>query len=128
MVGRIKGSGPIGNKSMICIRLDKAMKIKKIDKVINSPKHLPVIGKYIDKTKYNIKNVTKYLNEKKEMYKIPFNTLFYEATEEANVADLFLKLKNVKDETDENYIFMENVLNLTDKIIKILQELQMKMR
>ena len=51
-----------------------------------------------------------------------------EAAEESNVADLLLKLRNIKDKTDENYIFMQCILNLTNNIFKRLQELQMRMR
>ena len=54
--------------------------------------------------------------------------LYFEAAEESGVPDLFLKLKNVKDTSDENYIFMQDVLKLMEKIIKRLQELQMRMR
>ena len=89
---------------------------------------IPVIGKYINKYKYNSKNIARYLGEKKEMDVIPFNLLYMEAADEIKVVDLFLKLKNVKDKTDENYIFMQSVLNLTNNIMKKLQDLQMRMR
>ena len=75
-----------------------------------------------------MKNVIKYLGGKKDLNVIPFNMLYFEAAEEAGVPDLFLRLKNVKDTSDENYIFMQDVLKLMEKIIKRLQELQMKMR
>ena len=91
-------------------------------------KTIPVIGKYTSHSKYNIKNLTRYLEEKKEISVVPFNLLFFEAAEEAGVTDLFLRSKNIKDKTDENYIFMNEVQKLMDKIIKRLQELQMKMR
>jgi len=89
---------------------------------------IPVIGKYINKYKYNSKNIARFLQERKEFDVIPFNLLYMEATEESNVADLLLKLRNVKDKTDENYIFMQSILNLTNNIIKRLQDMQMKMR
>ena len=89
---------------------------------------IPVIGKYIDKYKYNSKNIARYLGQKKELDVIPLNLLYMEAADEVKVVDLFLKLKNVKDKTDENYIFMQSVLNLTNNIMKKLQDLQMKMR
>ena len=95
---------------------------------INSPKTIPVVGKYTSHSKYNAKNISRYLEERKEIDVIPFNLLYFEAAEEAGVTDLFLKLKNVKDTSDENYIFMQDVLKLMEKIIKRLQELQMKMR
>lgn len=91
-------------------------------------KCIPVIGKYIKQSKYNSKNITRYLQEKKELDIIPFNLLYMESAEEANVVDLFLKLKNIKDITDENYIFMQSTLNLTNNIFKRLQDLQMRMR
>ena len=108
--------------------LDQYIKLREEDRTVNSPKTLPVIGKYMSKSKYNLKNIMKYLDEKKEINVIPFNMLYFEAAEEAGVPDLFLRLKNVKDTSDENYIFMQDVLKLIDKIIKRLQELQMKMR
>ena len=89
---------------------------------------VPVIGKYMDKYKYNSKNIARYLGEKKELDVVPFNLLYMEAADEVKVVDLFLKLKNVKDKTDENYIFMQCVLNLTNNIMKKLQDLQMRMR
>lgn len=108
--------------------INRYKKMKEIDMEINGPKTIPVIGKYMNKSKYNIKNISKYLGQRQPIDTIPFNMLYFEAAEEAGVADLFLKLKNIKDTSDENYIFMQSVLKLMEKIIKRLQELQMKMR
>ena len=108
--------------------LDRYIQLRDKDRDVNSPKTISVIGKYLSETKYNLKNVIKYLGGKKDLNIIPFNMLYFEAAEEAGVPDLFLRLKNVKDTSDENYIFMQDVLKLMEKIIKRLQELQMKMR
>lgn len=108
--------------------VNKYKKLKESDLEISGPKTIPVIGKYMNKSKYNIKNISKYLGQRQPIDIIPFNMLYFEAAEEAGVADLFLKLKNIKDTSDENYIFMQDVLKLMEKIIKRLQELQMKMR
>lgn len=89
---------------------------------------VPVIGKYMSGYKYNLKNIARYLGEKKEFDCVPLNFLYMGAAEENGVVDLFLKLRNVKDKTDENYIFMQCVLNLTNNIMKKLQEMQMRMR
>ena len=89
---------------------------------------VPVIGKYMSQYKYNSKNIARYLQEKKELNLMPLNLLYMEASEEAGVPDLMLKLKNVKDKTDDNYIFMECTLNLVNNILKKLQDLQMRMR
>lgn len=89
---------------------------------------VPVIGKYMPGYKYNLKNIARYLGEKKEFDCVPLNFLYMGAAEECGVVDLFLKLRNVKDKTDENYIFMQCVLDLTNNIMKKLQEMQMRMR
>ena len=107
--------------------LNRYIELKKKNKEVNSPKTLPVIGKYNSESKYNTKNVMKYIGEKKELNVVPFNTLYFESAEESTVPDLFLRLKSVKDTSDANYIFMQDVLKLMDKIIDKLQELQMKM-
>ena len=70
----------------------------------------------------------RFLEEKKEINVIPYNILFFEAAEEAQTTELFLKLKNIKDKSDDNYIFMDEILKLTNNIINRLQELQMRMR
>lgn len=108
--------------------LDEYIALRDNNAEVNSPKTLPVVGKYMNKSKYNLKNIMKYIDERKELNIISFNMLYFEAAEEAYVTDLFLRLKNVKDTSDENYIFMQDVLKLMDKIIKRLQELQMKKR
>lgn len=101
---------------------------KQKDKKIRTPKNLAVIGKYIKETKYNKKNITRYLEERKEINIVPYNTLFFEAAEEADVTELFLKLRKIKDTTDDNYFFISEVLKTTNTILNRLQELQMKMR
>lgn len=108
--------------------LNRYKELRDKNQEVNGPKTIPVIGKYINRSKYNAKNIAKYLEERSEINVIPFNMLYFEAAEEAGVPDLFLKLNNVKDTSDENYIFMQDVQKLLDKIIKRLQELQMKMR
>ena len=108
--------------------LNRYNNLKETNKDIIGPKTMVAIGKYNYKTKYNKKNITRYLGEKKELNIIPFNTLYFEAAEEASVADLFLRLRKIKDTTDKNYIFVNEVSNLTNNIIVRLQELQKRMR
>ncbi len=108
--------------------LDRYNELKNKNKDMIGPKCIPVIGKYNAKSKYNKKNITRYLDEKKDIHVIPFNTSYFEAAEEVGVTELFLKQRDLKDTTDENYIFMEEVLKLTNTIITRLHELQMKKR
>lgn len=114
------------SQKMESINRFNELRKKNMDFIAN--KCIPVIGKYISKSKYNSKNIARYLQEKKEMDVVPMNLLFMEAAEEVKVVDLFLKLKNVKDVTDENYIFMQNTLDLMNNILKKLQDMQMRMR
>lgn len=108
--------------------LNKYNELKEKNKEIIGPRCIPVIGKYNDKSKYNKKNIMRYLEEKKDLNLVPFNTLFFEAAEETDVTELFLKLRKIKDTEDTNYFFISEVLKLTNNIITRLQELQMKKR
>lgn len=108
--------------------INRYNELRSTSKYINSPKCIPVIGKFNKESKYNKKNIIRYLEHIKDINTVPFNTLFFEAAEEANVTELFLKLRNIKDTTDNNYFFMEEVQKLTKDIIKRLKELQVKMR
>jgi cellulose biosynthesis protein BcsQ len=108
--------------------LKKYLALKEKNPEIIGPKCIPVLGKYNRQSKYNKKNVMRFLEEKKDLNLVPYSTLFYEAAEEANVTEMFLKLRNIRDANDVNYFFMEEVLKLTNNIITRLQELQKKMR
>lgn len=101
---------------------------KTTNKDVMGPKCIPVLGKYDHSSKYNKKNLMRHLEEKKELNTIPYNILFFEAAQEAAVTDFFLKFRTIKETSDPNYIFMDEVGKLVDLIITRLQELQMKMR
>ena len=108
--------------------LNKYKELKTSNKNVIGPKCIPVIGKYNKESKYNKKNITKYLEEKKELNVVPFNTLFFEAAQETSITEFFLKMRDIKDTSDKNYIFMSEVLNLVNHIITKIQDLQMRMR
>ena len=55
---------------------------------------------------------------------IPYNTLFFEACEEAQVPDLFLKLRRIKDTTDRNAFFMQEIKRTVENITYRLQDLR----
>lgn len=108
--------------------LKKYKQLKSKHPEMVGPKCISVLGKYNAQSKYNKKNVMRYLEERGEINVVPYNNLFFEAAEEAQVAELFLKLRELKDTNDINYFFMDEILKLTNNIIKRLQELQMRMR
>lgn len=84
------------------------------------------IGRFDNYSKYSVKNISRYLGLKRDITVIPYNTLFFEAASEQNVADLFLKIRRV-DDGDRNAIFTKEVKQAVEKIIYKLEELRMKM-
>lgn len=108
--------------------LDHYTELKENNPSVKGLKSFIVIGKYIHKSKYNKSNLQKHLKEKKELSVIPLNTLLFEAAEEQGIIDLFFRLNKIKDTTDNNYIFIDEVKKLGDKIIERLRELQVRMR
>lgn len=84
------------------------------------------IGRYDKFSKYNDKNITKYLREKQQVSVVPYNTLFFEACSEGTVIDFLLKLRSITDDTDRNVMFVKELKNLDNNIIVKMQELQMK--
>ena len=91
---------------------------------LKSAKILLLIGRYDRYSKYNIKNITRYLGEKNNILTIPYNTLFFEATEEAGVPDMFLRFKKFIDPEDRNAFFVEEVKRASDNIIYRIQAIQ----
>ena len=83
------------------------------------------VGRFDENSKYTIKNIARYTGIKKDLTVIPYNTLFFEAASEEEVADLFLKIVNVS-ETDKNAKFVKQVKEAVEKIIYKLQEVQMR--
>lgn len=106
--------------------IKKFMEIREKVEVLNSKKTLLLIGRYDKFSKYTIKNISRYMSEKNKVSTIPYNTLFFEACEEAKVPDLFLRLRKI-DEEDRNAFFMSEVKRTAENIIYRLQNLAMKM-
>ena len=87
---------------------------------LNSNKTLILVGRYDRASKYTIKNITRYMGEKNKVSTIPYNTLFFEAAEEAKVPDLFLKIRKI-DEDDINYFFLAEVKRTVENILYRLE-------
>lgn len=116
------------NLSQRLASIDKYKENKEKSSLLQSPKTLILVGRYDKYSKYNSKNITRYLGEKNQVLTIPYNTLYFEAAEEGEVADIFLRFKkNTLDPEDRNAFFMEEVKRATENIIYRLQVLQTKM-
>lgn len=107
--------------------LKKLKESKEKNELLKSPKTLILIGRYDKYSKYNSKNVTRYLEEKNQVLTVPYNTLYFEATNEAGVPDLFLRFKKLLDSDDRNAIFIEEIKRAAENITYRLQELQARM-
>lgn len=116
----------VANISQRLTSIDRFMETREKTPILNSKKALILIGKYDKFSKYSIKNITRYMGEKNKVSTIPYNTLFFEACEEAKVPDLFLKIRNV-DEEDINGFFLSEVKRTSENIMYRLQDLAMKM-
>lgn len=116
----------VANISQRLTSIDRFMETREKTPILNSKKTLLLIGKYDKFSKYSIKNITRYMGEKNKVSTIPYNTLFFEACEEAKVPDLFLKIRNVDDE-DINGFFLSEVKRTSENIMYRLQDLAMKM-
>ena len=97
---------------------------KEQNPLLQTPKTLLLIGRYDKFSKYNSKNISRFLKEKNQVLTIPYNTLFFEAAEEAGVPDLFLRFKKFYDPDDRNAFFIEEVKRASENIIYRLQEIQ----
>lgn len=101
------------------------IELKQTDEFYKRRNIMLLLGRYDGHSKYNIKNVTRYMREKKSILAVPYNTLFFEACSEGKVIDFFLKLKNI-DDNDRNYKFISEINRVDTEILYKLQELQMK--
>ena len=116
----------IANLSQRLTTLNTFQEIRQAKPILNSRKTLLLIGKYDKYSKYNIKNISRYLGERNKILTMPYNTLFFEACEEASVPEYFLKLKRTG-EDDRNGFFVAEIKRAVDNIIYRLEDLNLKM-
>lgn len=110
----------IANISQRLSSIDRFIELREQMQFLNSNKTLILVGRYDRASKYTIKNITRYMGEKNKVSTIPYNTLFFEAAEEAKVPDLFLKIRNI-DEDDINHFFLAEVKRTVENILYRLE-------
>ena len=116
----------VANLSQRLSSINKFMETREKIPVLNSKKTLLLFNRYDKFSKYTVKNITRYMGEKNKVSTIPYNTLYFEACEESNVPDLFLRLRKTE-EDDRNGFFLAEVNRAIENIIYRLQDLQMRM-
>lgn len=97
-------------------QIEKVMETMAQSDIIKDYNTIITIGKYLPDTKYNAKNLTRNVLKKKEIINtIPYNKLFFEASQEGKVIDMFLDFMRIKDK-DENYEFVQEIKRLSETI------------
>ena len=99
------------NLSQRLYSINNFLEVRQDNPIFNSKKALLLIGRYDKYSKYTIKNISRYMNEKNKVSTIPYNTLFFEASEEAKVPDLFLRLRKVSDDDRNEFFFTRGCKN-----------------
>lgn len=116
----------IANMTQRLKTIDSFIKLREENNFFNKNNILLNIGRYDKFSKYNIKNISRYMKEKKDVHAIPYNSLFFEACSEGKVAEFFLRLRKI-DSEDRNAIFMEEIKRFAKDLIYKMQELQIKL-
>lgn len=106
--------------------IDGWMKLREENEFFKKNNILLNIGRYDKFSKYNIKNISRYMKEKKDVHAVLYNTLFFEACSEGKVAEFFLRLRRLEPE-DRNAVFIQEIARLTKDLIYKMQELQLKL-
>lgn len=114
----------IANTSQRIKKIQDFMQKKKRVEAINNQNLMLLLGKYDKYSKYNVKNLQR--EEKiQNIYGIPYNTLFFEKTNEGELADFIINYRKVK-QTSIQAPIMDSISEVANGIIDKLKELQMQ--
>ena len=105
--------------------IDDFIKLKEENDFFKKNNILINIGRYDKFSKYNVKNITRYIKQKRDILVTPYNTLFFESCSEGKVAEFFLRLRRL-DPDDRNAVFVAEESRTAKEIIYKMQELQIK--
>lgn len=104
--------------------IDKFFNLKEENNFFKNSKVLLNIGRYDRFSKYNVKNISRYLRMKNDVLAIPYNTLFFESCSEGKVAEFFLRLRNA-DTEDRNGALIQEVDRMSKVLLAKIQELRL---
>ena len=108
---------------------DRLAELKEKEKQLLTPKKtLTLINNYDRESKYTSKNVTRYLNEKKEILTGPYDNVFAEAVQEGTAAEFFLnpRIRKMEDTEDKTAFLISELTRAEQAIVYRMQELQMR--
>lgn len=98
--------------------------IEKNPKLLTKQKIIPLLSNSDDNTPYNVKNVTRYIGERKEIPKIPYTSGFVKSISEAGVANYFLQNGMSGKGFNKNSDLITSASHACETIVKRLEELK----
>lgn len=114
----------VANTSQRMKAIKEFLKDKKKYNIGKNDNIVVLIGKYDKYSKYNVKNLQR--EEKiQNIYGIPYNTMFFEKTNEGQLADFIINYRKVK-QTSIQAPIMDSISEVANGIIDKLKELQMQ--
>ena len=112
----------IQNLKMIDSYKEKLLK----QDILKKSKIIPVLTNADEKSKYNVKNASRYIGARKELASIQHNANFMESACEAAVANFFLKTRLATTPQDKNSEFIKSVSSVSKQILEKIEELKYK--
>lgn len=114
----------IANTSQRIKAIEEFLRLRRAYEVISKENIVFLLGKYDKYSKYNAKNLER-AERIQDVYGIPYNTLFFEACNEGNLADFIINNRKIKQSSVQAPI-MESIKEIAQRIIYKLKELQMQ--
>lgn len=107
---------------------DALTELKEKEKLFTPKNSFTLINRYDRESKYTSKNITRYLNEKKEVFTVPYDNLFAEAVQEGTAAEFFLnpRIRKLEDTEDKTAFLISELSRAEQAIVYRMQELQMR--
>lgn len=116
----------VTNFSQNLKQVDEYIETKlKNPKLLEKSKCITLLSKADECSKYNVKNVTRYIKEK-DVCQVLYNPTFMEAASEAGVATFFLKTRLSNSANDKNSAFIKAIAGLAKAVDYRLEELKYK--
>ena len=95
-----------------------------MQEVLKKGNVIPILTNADEKSKYNVKNASRYIGAKKELASIQHNANFMESACEASVANFFLKTRLASTPQDKNSEFIKSVSGVSKQILQKIEELK----
>lgn len=88
-------------------------------------KNVILLGKYDIDSKLNYKNISRYIGRKAHVVAIPYNTLYFDAAQEAEAPTLFLRLaRGLLDSEEKNVVFLKEIRRACGIVMRKIEEMQ----